>query len=93
MLKAGMSLVRFPMSLEFSVGLFIPAALWHQVPEFGRKARKPINKQLLTPAMKQKQFAWANKYRSWTTDDSKKVAFSDEYFLCSRLQSRCQTKQ
>jgi hypothetical protein len=21
------------------------------------------------------------------------VAFSDEYFLCSRLQSRCQTKQ
>jgi hypothetical protein len=44
----------------------------------GRKARKPIKKQLLTSAMKQKRLAWANKYRSWTTDDWKKVAFSDE---------------
>jgi hypothetical protein len=28
--------------------------------------------------MKQKQLAWAKKYRLWTTDDWKKVAFSDE---------------
>jgi hypothetical protein len=28
--------------------------------------------------MKQKRLAWANKYRSWTTDDWKTVAFSDE---------------
>jgi DNA-directed RNA polymerase I, II, and III subunit RPABC1 len=48
----------------------------------GRKARKPIKKQLLRPAMKQKRLAWANKYRSWSTDDWKKVAFSDEtHFL------------
>jgi hypothetical protein len=30
----------------------------------GLKARKPIEKQLLTPAMKQKRLGWANKYRS-----------------------------
>jgi hypothetical protein len=46
-------------------------------PEVGLKARRPFKKQLLTPAMKQKQLAWANKYRLWTTDDWK-VAFSNE---------------
>jgi hypothetical protein len=30
---------------------------------------------LLAPPMKQKRLAWANKYRSWTTDDWMKVAF------------------
>jgi hypothetical protein len=54
------------------------STLWCSLPEVGRKVRKPIEKQLLTPAMKQKRLAWANKYRSWTTDDWKKVAFSDE---------------
>jgi arginine repressor len=29
--------------------------------EVGLKARKPIKKELLTPAMKQKRLAWANK--------------------------------
>jgi hypothetical protein len=45
--------------------------------EVGQKARS-IKKQLLTPTMKQKQLAWENKYRSWTTDDCKVVAFSDK---------------
>jgi hypothetical protein len=38
------------------------SAVQRRLLEVGRKARKPIKKQLLTPAMKQKQLAWANKY-------------------------------
>jgi hypothetical protein len=51
--------------------------------EVGWKARKPIKKQLLTRAMKEKWVAWANKYKSWTTYDCKKVAFNDQshFFL------------
>jgi hypothetical protein len=33
--------------------------------EVWRKAREPIKKKLLTPAVKQKWLAWANKTRSW----------------------------
>jgi hypothetical protein len=36
--------------------------------------------------MKQKRLAWANKYRSWTTDDWKNVAFSDEPARAEHLQ-------
>jgi hypothetical protein len=39
--------------------------------EVGRKARKPVKKQLLTPVMEQKWLALANKYNSWTADDWK----------------------
>jgi hypothetical protein len=46
--------------------------------EVGRKAREPVKKQLLTPDMKQKRLASANKYRSWATNDWKTVAFSDK---------------
>lgn len=50
--------------------------------EAGRFARKPIKKQLLTPAMKKKRLDWARKYQSWTAQDWKKVVFSDEtHFL------------
>jgi hypothetical protein len=49
-----------------------------RLPEIWRNVRKSIKKQLLTPAMKQRWLACSNKYRSWTTDDWKKVAFSDE---------------
>jgi hypothetical protein len=52
----------------------------HRLLEVGRKARRSNKKQLLTPTMKQKRLAWANKYRSWTTDDSK-VSFSNESHL------------
>jgi hypothetical protein len=53
--------------------------------EAGRKAREPIKKQLLTPALKQKRLAWSNMYRSWTSDDWKKVAFSDEYIFLFKV--------
>jgi hypothetical protein len=58
---------------------FDASAVWHRLLlDIGQKARKPIKKQLLTPAMKQKWLECANKYRSWTTGDCKMVAFSDE---------------
>ncbi|GFT96362.1 hypothetical protein TNCV_306491 [Trichonephila clavipes] len=45
--------------------------------------RKPIEKQLLTPAMKEKRLNWARKYHSWTAQDWEKVSFSDKkHFLC-----------
>jgi hypothetical protein len=46
--------------------------------DVGRKTRKPFKKQSLTPAMKQKRLAWASKYRSWTIDEWKKVAFNNK---------------
>jgi hypothetical protein len=58
------------------------STVWRRLLEVGQKARKTIKKQLLTPAMKQNWLEWVNKYRSWTTDDWKKMAFSDEsHFL------------
>jgi hypothetical protein len=60
-------------------GIDIDAStVWRRLLEVGWKARKPIKKQLLTPPIKQKRLACANKYRSWTTDNWKKAAFSDE---------------
>jgi transposase len=52
------------------------STVWCMLPEFGWKDDQ---KRLLMPAMEQKQMAWANKYRSWTTDGWMKVAFSDEF--------------
>lgn len=49
--------------------------------EAGRKARRPVKKQLLTHKMKEKRLKWAKKYKSWTADDWKKVIFSDETHL------------
>lgn len=46
--------------------------------EVGRKARRPVKKQLLTAAMKRKRIVWAKKYKGWTQDDWKNVLFSDE---------------
>ncbi|GFW21181.1 hypothetical protein TNCV_1948061 [Trichonephila clavipes] len=34
-----------------------------------RFERKPIKKQLITPAMKKKRLDWARKYQSWTAQD------------------------
>ena len=48
----------------------------------GRKAIRPVKKQLLTNKMKKKRLQWAKKYKSWTVDQWKKVMFSDEsHFL------------
>jgi len=48
----------------------------------GRRARRPIKKQLLTEKMKEKRLAWAEIYKEWTKEDWRRVLFSDEsHFL------------
>lgn len=44
----------------------------------GRKARRPVKKQLLTKKMRTKRYKWANKYKNWTIEQWRKVIFSDE---------------
>lgn len=46
--------------------------------EMGRKAIRPQKKQLLTKSMMKKRIVWARKYVNWTTEDWRKVLFSDE---------------
>lgn len=46
--------------------------------EVGRKARRPVKKQLLTKVMKVKRYKWGLKYKNWTKEDWRKVLFSDE---------------
>ncbi|GFY01625.1 HTH_Tnp_Tc3_2 domain-containing protein [Trichonephila clavipes] len=58
--------------------------------EAGRLTRKPIKKQLLTPAMKKKRLHWTRKYLSGTAQDWKKVLFSDEtHFYAQGFRPRC----
>lgn len=55
----------------------------------GRRARRPIRKQLLTERMKQKRLAWAECYKEWTTEDWRRVMFSDEsHFLVQGQRSQ-----
>ena len=55
----------------------------------GRKARRPIKKQLLTTKMKKKRFIWAKKYKDWTHEQWRQVLFSDEsHFLVQGVRSR-----
>ena len=44
----------------------------------GRKARRPIKKQVLTTKMKEKRLEWAIMYQDWTKEDWRRVLFSDE---------------
>lgn len=46
--------------------------------EVGRKARRPIKKQLLTVAMKKKRLLWAKEHKMWCSESWRKVIFSDE---------------
>ena len=46
--------------------------------EVGRKAYRPVKKQLLTKTMKTKRYKWGLKYKNWTTEDWRRVIFSDE---------------
>ena len=41
--------------------------------EVGRKAQKPLKKQLLTVSMKKKRLSWAKNHLAWTEDHWKKV--------------------
>ncbi|KAJ4440087.1 hypothetical protein ANN_08220 [Periplaneta americana] len=52
--------------------------VWHRLLEAGRRARKPIKKQLLTPVMCKKRLMWAKLHQHWTVNDWKNVLFSDE---------------
>ena len=55
----------------------------------GRRARRPIKKQLLTDGMKHKRLAWAETYKDWTKEDWRKVLFSDEsHFLVQGQRSQ-----
>ena len=55
----------------------------------GRKARRPIKKQLLTTKMKKKRFIWAKKYEDWTREQWRQVLFSAEsYFLVQGVRSQ-----
>ena len=49
--------------------------------EKGRKARRPKKKQLLTAAMKQKRFNWAEKHKNWSEDDWSRVLFSNKSYF------------
>ena len=44
----------------------------------GRKARRPLKKQLLTKKMKTKRYAWALAHKNMTEEDWKKILWSDE---------------
>ncbi|KAJ4447111.1 hypothetical protein ANN_09111 [Periplaneta americana] len=46
--------------------------------EAGRRARKPIKKQLLTPVMCKKRLMWAKLHQHWTVNHWKNVLFFDE---------------
>ena len=46
--------------------------------EVGRKAYRPVKKQLLTKTMKTKCYKWGPKYKNWTKEDWRRVIFSDE---------------
>ncbi|KAJ4436577.1 hypothetical protein ANN_16610 [Periplaneta americana] len=46
--------------------------------EAGRRARKPIKKQLLTPVMCKKRLMGAKLHQHWTVNDWKNVLFSNE---------------
>nr|CAH7716389.1 unnamed protein product [Callosobruchus chinensis] len=46
--------------------------------DLGLPTRRSAKKPLLTEAMKKKRLAFCKKYQDWTSDDWKKVMFSDE---------------
>ena len=46
--------------------------------ESGRKAMRPLKKQLFTKKMKSKRLSLAKKHKTWTAEDWKKVFFSAE---------------
>lgn len=51
----------------------------------GTRARRPVKKQLLTKAMKEKRYKWAKKYKDWTKEQWRKVIFSDESHFLYRV--------
>ena len=63
----------------FCAGVVIDAStVRRRLLEVGRKARRPVKKQLLTAAMKKKRLAWAKEHKNWGIESWRKVIFSDE---------------
>ena len=46
--------------------------------EVGRRAHKPLKKQLLTAVMMKKRLKWAKDHKNWSIEMWRKVIFSDE---------------
>lgn len=59
-------------------GHVCPKTVRNRLLEFGLRARRPRRKPLLTLGMRKKRMEWAREHLPWTTDDWKKVLFSDE---------------
>jgi hypothetical protein len=70
----------FDLSREASaIGIELaPSSVRKRLLAKGRRARRPIKKQLLTRAMRKKRLDWARAHRHWGKDEWKKVLFSDE---------------
>ncbi|XP_069951387.1 transposable element Tc1 transposase [Cherax quadricarinatus] len=61
-----------------SAGIIVDSStIRRRLLEAGRIARKPGKKKLLTFAMKEKRLQWALDHKGWTTDEWRKVIFSD----------------
>ena len=54
------------------------SAVRRRLLEVGRKAYRPVKKQLLTKTMKTKRYKWGIKYKNWTKEDWRRVIFSDK---------------
>ena len=55
----------------------------------GRISKRPYKKQLLTSQMIRKRLAWGRKHRSWTSEQWKKVLFTDEsHFIVQGYQNQ-----
>ena len=66
-----------------------PQTIRRRLIDAGRRAVRPLKKQLLTEAMRKKRLHWAKKYQHWTVEDWKKVIFSDEsHFIVQGFKSR-----
>ena len=84
--KTSIDLKRFLATKGFNIAA---RTIRHHLFISGRKARRPIKKQLLTQRMKEKRLVWAQLLQSWTKEDWRRVMFSDEtMFTCEGKQAR-----
>ena len=61
--------------------------------EIGRKAYRPVKKQLLTKTMKTKRYKLGLKYKNWTKEDWRRVIFSDETYMFVQSQRSQQVRR
>ena len=63
-----------------ATGVNIDVSVRRRLLECGRKARRPVRKQLLTSPMNKKKLAWARKYQNWEKEDWRRVLVSENHF-------------